>query len=235
MHFNAKILKHLLIILTIFLSGCSFLKLKKEIDEINRTYAISGRIDSISEEKFPIIVMLYNAQDGKVEIKEYSITASNGHFSFFRPKGEYYLAAFEDLNNNFTYDSGERSGYFGAPTKISLPKSSEQSIDPLNLNFSIKKTDAFLAGFPVDIDVQKISRSVFAKFGQVTTLDDPMFTTANGTTGYWEPLTFLREFGVGVYFLERYDPEKIPVLFIHGAVGNPADWKKTIERLDRTK
>ena len=73
------------------------------------------------------------------------------------------------------------------------------------------------------------------KFGQITTLDVKIFARENGSTGYWKPLTFLRDFGIGVYLLEPYDPDKIPVLFVHGAVGTPAGWKKLVATMDRTK
>ena len=73
----------------------------------------------------------------------------------------------------------------------------------------------FLSGFLATIDAQKIGKSTLVKFGQIATLDDKIFAQENGSTGYWKPLTFLRDFGVGVYFLEPYAPKKIPVLFIH--------------------
>ncbi|MEE4263991.1 MAG: alpha/beta hydrolase [Desulfobacteraceae bacterium] len=151
------------------------------------------------------------------------------------PKGTYYLAAFEDLNHDLTHDKGELAGYFGAPDKITVPGASTGSNDLLNLDIRLKQTERFLSGFPAVIDAQKISRSDFAKIGEIATLDDKIFAAENGSTGYWKPLTFLRDFGFGVYFLEPYDPNKIPVLFIHGAVGTPEGWKKTVEQMDRTK
>jgi len=60
-----------------------------------------------------------------------------------------------------------------------------------------------------------------------------MFAPQSGETGYWKPLTFLRDFGIGVYFIEAYDPDKIPILFVHGAVGTPAAWKTIVGHIDR--
>lgn len=34
------------------------------------------------------------------------------------------------------------------------------------------------------------------KFGQIATLDDKIFAQENGVTGYWKPVTFLRDFGI---------------------------------------
>jgi pimeloyl-ACP methyl ester carboxylesterase len=38
---------------------------------------------------------------------------------------------------------------------------------------------------------------------------------------------------VGVYFLETYDPGKLPVLFVHGIAGSPQDWRPIFETMDR--
>ena len=234
----SKISVLIILCLIISFSGCGFQQLKKEVAEVEKTYALAGKITLPSSARGSIVVMLYTLKEGKNEIVGYTIAADTGHFTFFMPKGVYYLAAFEDLNHNLSHDEGEPAGYFGAPDKVILPPTGGASTSEnelLNLDFRLKQVDRFLSGFPATIDARKISKSVFAKFGQVTTLDDKIFSLENGTTGYWRPLTFLRDFGIGVYFLEPYDPDKIPVLFIHGAVGNPADWKKTVDQMDRKK
>ena len=69
----------------------------------------------------------------------------------------------------------------------------------------------------------------------VSTLDAPDFTESYGRRGLWKPLSFLKEKRGGVYLLETYDPQRIPVLFIHGAGGTPQDWRYFIRRLDRSK
>jgi len=224
--------------LTIFYSGCAFRDLKKEVAEIDTLYSMAGKISLPTASRGSVIVLLYTQEEGNNKIVQYTIAADTGHFSFLMPKGAYFLAAFNDLNNNLSHDKGEPTGYFGAPDPIVLPPKGRTSASEdvvLNLDFRLSQTDRSLTGFPFTIDTRKMSKTVFAKFGEITTLDDKIFSPENGSIGYWKPLTFLRDFGVGVYFLEPYDPDKIPVLFIHGAVGNPADWKKTVERMDRIK
>src|SRR5262249_29631569 len=51
----------------------------------------------------------------------------------------------------------------------------------------------------------------------------------------WDPLRFVSDIGAGVYFLEAYDPRKIPVLFVHGAGGHPGNWKYLVGTLDRSR
>jgi pimeloyl-ACP methyl ester carboxylesterase len=51
----------------------------------------------------------------------------------------------------------------------------------------------------------------------------------------WRPFDFIVAGHAGVWFLERDDPRKTPVLFVHGLGGNPATFAYLIERLDRTR
>jgi pimeloyl-ACP methyl ester carboxylesterase len=45
----------------------------------------------------------------------------------------------------------------------------------------------------------------------------------------------LEDIGAGIYFLEPYDPKRIPVLFVHGIGGTPRDFQNMIESLDRSR
>ena len=237
--FSSRVISTLIMFCLItFFAGCLFRELKKEVAEYEQNYSLAGKITLPSSPRGSVIVILYSKKEGKNEIVGYTIPTDKGFFSFFMPKGTYFLAAFEDLNNNLSYDEGELAGYFGAPDPIVMPpkgRASSNSNEFLNLNIQLKNTNQFLSGFPSTVEAQKISKSVFVKFGQITTLDDKIFAAENGSTGYWKPLSFLRDFGVGVYFLGAYDPKKIPILFIHGASGTPEGWKAIVEHLDRNK
>ena len=66
-------------------------------------------------------------------------------------------------------------------------------------------------------------------------MDDERFSEEHGSKGYWEGISFYKEFGGNIYFLEEYDPQKIPILFIHGATGTPKGWKYFVDNIDRTR
>lgn len=69
----------------------------------------------------------------------------------------------------------------------------------------------------------------------VSGLDAPGLAESYGRKGLWQPLSFVKEKRGGVYLLEPYDANKVPVLFIHGAGGTPQDWRYFISRLDRSR
>jgi pimeloyl-ACP methyl ester carboxylesterase len=71
--------------------------------------------------------------------------------------------------------------------------------------------------------------------GEVTTLSDPRFAAANVRAGMRAPYDFILNVRPGVYFLEKYDPSRIPILFVHGIDGSPDNFKYLIERLNRQR
>jgi uncharacterized alpha/beta hydrolase family protein len=217
--------------LALIFNGCAFYDLKKEIEMSDKTFGLAGKVATPSSRKEPVLVLLYSE---KKEIIAYTLTQDTGHFSFLAPAGTYYLAAFEDLNNNLSQDSGEPAGFFGRPDRIVMPSSADSG-SRLHLDIRLTEENLSARKFETAIDVQKHKAGALAKFGQITTLDDQIFNQENGSTGYWKPMTFLRDFGVGIYFIEPYSPDKIPILFVHGANGTPVGWKPIIAQLDRTR
>src|SRR6185503_4249110 len=77
--------------------------------------------------------------------------------------------------------------------------------------------------------------STVSAAGKVTTLSDPRFDAENVRAGLRAPYDFIRNIGPGIYFLEKYDPSRIPILFVHGIDGGPDNFKYLIERLDRQR
>jgi pimeloyl-ACP methyl ester carboxylesterase len=71
--------------------------------------------------------------------------------------------------------------------------------------------------------------------GEVVDLDDPRFGPGSGKLGYYEIYRFLWEVRPGIYFLEPYDPDRVPVLFVHGAIGFPQSFRSLIAGLDRSR
>lgn len=71
--------------------------------------------------------------------------------------------------------------------------------------------------------------------GQIRSLDHPEFDDATAERALWRPLGMLDKGGTGIFFLEPYDPKRIPVLFVPGIAGSPRNFRRMIESLDRTR
>ena len=225
-------------IMTIFLLGimlnsCAFFKLKRDIKVMESNVGIGGVITNRSPEQKPVLIMLYSEVDGKQQIVGFRIMDASERFYFFMvPVGEYAIVAFEDVNANLTYDAGEYFGAFGQPDKINV-----SSLAPRDdLSIEVSRTSGFPTGFPADVSqISIVSYVRNVATGTITTLDNKRFSQEMATTGLWQPLNFLQEAGVGVYFLEAYDPKKIPILFVHGVLGSPRHFEYLAEHIDRNR
>jgi hypothetical protein len=177
----------LVAVLSIFLSDCAFIRLEREIAEIEKAYVLAGKVENDLSYMGPVVVVLYSEKEDKKEIVEYTLPEDTGHFSFLVTEGTYYIVAFEDLNNDFTYDQEGLVGYFGAPDKIVVSSDRMALSDSKrikDLNILLTKTDVFLYGFPTAVDNEALSQINFEKLGLITDLDDKIFAPQNGTIGY---------------------------------------------------
>jgi pimeloyl-ACP methyl ester carboxylesterase len=85
------------------------------------------------------------------------------------------------------------------------------------------------------ISAVKPKRLYSRQAGAVVNLADDLFSEEIGAEGFWEPGSFFNKFGGNIYFMEKYDPNKIPILFIHGAGGTPRGWRYFVDHIDRTR
>lgn len=228
------------VLVGVLLGGCMFAKLEEEIEEFDETFFIlTGRVTNQSPHQKEVVVVAYNeTAEGKTPAKA-TILESSGDYAIEVNSGNYYLMAFEDRNGNFEHDPDEFVGWYGEPDRVEVGQGKMPADTPhgrKDLDISLAEAKPYPAGFPTHLPINmKIVKGSALVFGELIGFDDPKMNMEYGSMGYWQPLTFLREVGAGVYFLEPYDSNKIPVLFVHGAVGTPLHFKEIAEAIDRKR
>ncbi len=216
------------------LTGCSLFRVKKDSEFVRNASILIGKVSSKCGDKTPVVVVAYSKKGNERKVAHFTCLHEPGFFELMVPKGEYHVFAFEDKNENMIYDKDEPAGQFGNPDTIFAPAGGVVS----NLDFPISGGEGttwvdFPAGTAIAERTAGKMHSTLA--GAIADLDDPVFSRENGSRGYWAGVDFFREIGGNIYFLERYDPAKIPVLFVHGAKGSPQDWRYFFENIDRTR
>jgi pimeloyl-ACP methyl ester carboxylesterase len=71
--------------------------------------------------------------------------------------------------------------------------------------------------------------------GEVVALSDARLRDRIAKPGLSRPIEYRAASHPGVYFLEPYSPDKIPVLFVHGINGSPANFAHLLAHLDRSR
>jgi hypothetical protein len=212
----------------------SFLGIRKETQRYYTYTILVGTVSYAgSTGGAPLVIAAYST-DGKArEIAHYTVLHEPGSYELAVTPGDYLIVCFVDNNGDLTYQSGEPIGQYSAKP-ISASETDSLILD---LNLTLTQEDETNIDFPPGTVVTRQPPEYlhYTSPGVVTALDDAIFDPENGSQGYWHPMEFFKVFGGNIYFIEPYDPAKIPVLFVHGATGSPRGWQPLIAKMDRDR
>jgi pimeloyl-ACP methyl ester carboxylesterase len=228
------------------MSSCAnFRNLGKDLKILDDQYRIAGIIENADEQNSPVkaAVVEWDRATNQVFSGDRVDLTSGGAFGFMvkSPRNQ-HVVAYADANRDGTYNAGERLWIHrasnGSPAAVPLGHSqrSVRVLGRLSTTERVppdltKAITTALAGQAVEKFIAH--QGIRFATGEKADLNDPRFAATRGENGLWTPATFAMRSGFGIYFLETYDPGRIPVLFVHGAAGSPQDWRPAMEKIDR--
>jgi pimeloyl-ACP methyl ester carboxylesterase len=215
------------------LGGCVLFELRQDVQFSQGSCLLTGEIISHSSVKNPVVVVAYSRDEGGISIADYAVLAEAGPYEMLVLHGDYEIFAFEDKNGNLDCDQSELAGYYGKPNTVKSPPAGIAY--GLDVVLGEKKTPPAASFARLLKEFSGGKRKPPTSAGALANLDDPVFSAQSGAAGFWQPLDFFKRAGCNIYFLEPYDPQKIPILFVHGAAGSPQDWRYFINHLDRSR
>lgn len=220
-------IRTLIVLFILLLSGCSnFVNLSNEIEAINSlTNQYTVTLSEPVVGSAVIIQQITDIDEGVID--GYDAIIGGSSIALQMSNDIHYLLLFEDKNKDLTLQPDE------AFSVIKL--SDYQDKDQIKVTLSVNEKevpDAFVnrsltSLLNIEIDLVEI--------GTVVSLTDPPFAKENAELGMWQPLTFMLNNNTGLYFLSEYDPNKIPILFVHGINSTAADFAPLIEKIDHSK
>jgi pimeloyl-ACP methyl ester carboxylesterase len=218
--------------------GCTLVKLHEDLEKEEQYSSVSGIVESNSPHGKPIQVLLVKINekdDTDNTIVDTTVMYKPGPFEFLALPGTYMVGAFEDKDEDLSFHPEDYVGWHGAPDPIVVGPDKEYK----GFSIVLRPPEKARREFPLlyslpPFDVSEVLVKAFS-MGEVVTLSDPRFAAENGDMGFWAPLKFITSIGGGIFFLQKYEPGKIPILIIHGAGGNPVEFKDLIQRIDRDR
>jgi hypothetical protein len=231
------------LVMSLLTSGCMFQTVRDQQAKAAALCTISGTVRTEHPSQHPLVVGLVRHMGSDVTAVENfrlfdHFVVEGGGLWFFRVSpGTYGLVAFADRKADLIYQPGEPFLRVD-PHRLLVCVSSEEKRDialviPEDGRPSIAG-DIAITELQARTVHDQLTASVglLSAIGVITTLDDPRFRLENAASGMWAPFDFVFNFRPGVYFLQAYDHNKIPVLFVHGINGTPTSFRFLIERLD---
>jgi pimeloyl-ACP methyl ester carboxylesterase len=234
------------ILLSILLTSCAFLAVPQQQQRLQQICRIQGSAQLARAQPGAIVVLLLRqvvaALDGSPgwKIVDHFVLDHPGPWAFVTNPGTFRLAAFVDANSDETYEPGEP--FMGTSVAQPIVCGAGARITGVVVAIPAQPTERFdreldvasLQALGADERAEQTLGQLTA-VGEVTTLADPRFDLTKVSDGLWKPYDYMLTSPPGVYFLEPYDPNKVPVLFVHGIAGSPANFAYLIEHLDRTR
>lgn len=228
-----------------FLSGCGLFAVEEQQQKIARYCNIYGTVKPEIDNGKKMIVLLFKHNGGDITKREnwrlfdHFVNDSPGKWYFSTASGSYLIAAFKDVNDDLIYQLDEPAI---APTPENIVQCQPGEVKT-DINLVIAEQGRTRAEAPLDIaklQIRSSKQQLDISLGQVTqigtlaALDEPRFADEVAEQSLWRPLDFLIDGNTGLYFLEPYSAQKIPVLFVHGINGTPRNFEYLIKQMDRT-
>jgi pimeloyl-ACP methyl ester carboxylesterase len=246
------ILQTHLLCIAIFLGGCSYMSMVMQKQQIQiklnsnnsptlnrklnpeRCYTVYGIAHSRLKTERPTAVIALSYQDGKPEVVDSYFLKNGGYFSLFLPEGRYTLLAFADVNNDRKIDNNELvGGYKEELTLFDTLSKSSKIMGDIDIFISMRSSEMPDLSFSLDLP-QNYSTYESAPYppGTLRSLADPIFSAEVSQRGVYEPSEFIKISPIYFYALNQFQPQKTPVIFVHGYGGRPSEFKFLVDNLD---
>jgi pimeloyl-ACP methyl ester carboxylesterase len=235
---RARSLVVVMMVLAAPVTGCATLQYaltsRGQVRSLLQLGRIEGRIDSAAPADGPLVVVLTESRWG-LDFDTY-VRPGPGRFAFTVTPGRYNLSAYEDRNKSGRMDPGEPTWRGAPPLDVGPAQAKRQDI-VLDSHATARRGEVPIEASHLVAEAprEEVAFSPWARSAQGTVcpdLRDERFGPEAAQRGVWRPMEFLHEGLAGVYFLEPYDSDRIPVLFVHGFGGSPRNFSSFAGSLD---
>ena len=182
-------------------------------------------IESMHQVESYVLVLLQRVDAETID--GYEVVIGNKQITVTTDTLSQYLFTFNDVNHDLRFQVGEAFSI----TELAANSDSTELTITLSETGDIPPT-ALIDRPLVNLVNVKISP---AKIGEQAQLSDEKFDRGASKLGMWKPVTHLLEGNSGVFFLDEFDSNKTPILFIHGMNGTARDFAPLLAKIDRQK
>lgn len=203
-------------------------KLMREVQP-ESSFMLVGPLNQKTAYKGPLLLVAVTDMFKKREIVVTRILQTPVlYYQAYLSEGKYDLYFFADLNRNGYFDANEMIGQTsGAPIHI-RKEEVKDGLTFIGPAFTLDANSPATTDLPIKVRVRQ-QDYVFAS------LDDEFFDPVYGEIGMYDAKKFFAHTQRLMFALEKFDPNKTTVIFVHGVAGTPRDFKYLVDGLDKTR
>jgi pimeloyl-ACP methyl ester carboxylesterase len=209
------------------LSACVFAQARRDRQFHEALVGIHLRVEVENWSGAPIVVVVARLPEEAVKpslvVTHVQSLREPDSLSVLLEPGSYLVGVVEDTNGNQAHDDGER-GVLSEQIILNTGEAPPEITLVVSKVFDRKSLGPYEA-------IEELQLAL----GDVLPLDDPKFGPKVARFGLWQPTRHALTTRPGIYMLEPYDPDRTPVLFVHGMAGYPQNFEVMIDALDRDR
>ena len=202
--------------------------MKQESELADGAGLLTGEVSS--DYSSTVRVLVSEARPEGDTLVQYADVGSNGRYSVHVLPGVYLVSAFVDQNGDGAYTPGEPAAVVGdgsSADPLVITPGLAMELPLLDIVGPLDDIDSLVSAEDLALSNQNL--------GRVADLSEPVFSRESADLGMWHPVDFISNVGGGLMMLEPYDPERTPVVFVHGLRGTAAEFETVIDELDRQR
>jgi uncharacterized alpha/beta hydrolase family protein len=200
-----------------------------------RTFTVYGQLKLRERSTVPMVITALSNKYGKQEIVSRYYIAGEGYFSLYLPEGSYSIVILADLDKDSLFDAQECIGYYNERPYFTVDPGNAQSgiicglqlfanpQRPFSLNSTIQ------LHYPLSFNAEP---TYISPPGSIRQLNDTLFSPSMSELGIYKPDKFLALSGIYFYALKEAEPDKIPLIMVHGYGGSPRDFDYIVKSID---
>lgn len=216
------------------LAGCIFSSLEDDLERLHAlAHLFAGTVATDMPGTLPFVVVALE-DPAAATIESYRMLPDAGRFEIRARREPTRFFAFADLNRDLIFQETEPHGWADGGRAFDPDAEGTEEIRIVIRSGAAAGPPAPPALVGVSLD-DHLNNYIRPAIGAVTRLDSPLFSRARAQQGLWLPFEFVEEGGAGIHFLEPYDSDRIPVLFVHGINATPRDFSTMIAALDANR
>jgi pimeloyl-ACP methyl ester carboxylesterase len=238
----------LLLLAALLLPGCMVRDAYRQLAEFDAGCYLSGELLDVTApaDSGHYVVAVIDDEvapgTGVIEPNDFFILEHPGQWAFVLTPGRYRIAAVRSAAGLARHRADDPVIFWRDGAVLDCQAGDRREALKLDFGDSLVERGSWQfeferqrSGVLGEAAVSLISLGQATAFGQVSTLDHARFNLEVGRDSLWRPLDFMRAGHAGIYFLEPYDPNRTPVLFVHGINGSPRVFSDLIAGLDQTR
>jgi len=195
-----------------------------------QNFYVQGRVISKEAIRFPLAVIAVSDDIRQNEIVDHYMMIGPAVYHLYLPPGHYRLYVLGDLNGNGRFDEQENIGTYEGPLVLDPSNEAIKGRLLIGTDIKVDPGNPIEAGFRVSLRVRRDLRHHPGE-GMITSLSDPIFSPKIGEIGHYKPADF-NDIVPSYFYTFEEGLDKIPVIFVHGIGGTPAEWKTVVDGLD---